>query len=141
MLIIAYFLHLQHPHPKVAPFSIPPRQHFGHVLLISPSGPVPTSAASFTTNAEKDMLKPESVQHMWSVLEANHDMDVDIVNPWLAPALRLEEDWYKNWPVGKITIIWGEDEILRDDIVTVSEVIKVGEPYPFEMQNQSNLLI
>jgi hypothetical protein len=78
---------------------------------------------------------------MWSVLEANHDMDVDIVNPWLAPALHLEEDWYKNWPVGKITIIWGEDEILRDDIVMVSEVIKVGDPHRFEMQNHSNVLI
>lgn len=37
----------------------------------------------------------------------------------------MEQDWYKDWPAGKITIIWGEDEILRDDIVRVSETIKV----------------
>lgn len=125
MLIIAYFLHLQHPHPKVGLSSIPVEEKLGHMLLISPSGPIPTSASSFTTNAEKDILKPDAVKSLWALLEANRDPDVQIANPWLAPALIMEQDWYKDWPAGKITIIWGEDEILRDDIARVSETIKV----------------
>ncbi len=124
-LIIAFLQHLRQPHPQVGPSSLPADQKLGNMLLISPSGPVPTSAASFTTNAEKDIVKPDHLQGMWSLLEARCEPGVSIANPWFAPALGLEQAWYQDWPVEKITIIWGEDEILRDDIARVSEVIKV----------------
>ncbi|KAL7939948.1 Alpha/Beta hydrolase protein [Trichoderma barbatum] len=123
-LIIAYILHLHHPHPKVRPSSFPANQKLGHILLISPSGPVPTSAASFTTNAEKDIMDINRLKELWSMLEANRDPAVPIANPWIAPALSLEQVWYQDWPVGNITIIWGEDEILRDDIARVADTVR-----------------
>ncbi|KAL1961755.1 hypothetical protein VTN77DRAFT_1081 [Rasamsonia byssochlamydoides] len=94
-LIIALLLHLSHPHPKVPPFSLPAGHKLGRILLISPSGPVVTSAASMTSNLGKDFITPDMLRHMWGTIEANHDPDVELVNPWLTPALKLDESWYR----------------------------------------------
>jgi hypothetical protein len=76
-------------------------------------------------NKSKDLFTLEMLEYLWSQLEQNHDADIPLVNPWLAPALKLEESWYDDLPVANISIIWGQDEILRDDIAKVSAVIKV----------------
>lgn len=97
------------------------------MLLISPSGPILTSAASFTENRDKDGFKPEMAQFVWAKIgmKENHDADIPMESPWLTPALKLEEEWYSDWPVVSTNIIWGNDEILRDDIARVANVIKV----------------
>ena len=125
MLILALLLHASHPHPKVPPFTMQAGHKFNRALLISPAGPVKTSAGSMASNADKDTLKPDILSSLWVTLEANHDPEVELVNQWLTPTLRLEESWYEYMPVNGITITVGDYELHRDDILQVSEVIKV----------------
>ncbi|KAJ2982290.1 hypothetical protein NQ176_g1490 [Zarea fungicola] len=135
-LIIGSILHLHHPHPKSERLSLPKGQQLGRILLISPSGPIPTSAASFTENMDKDSFKPEMAQFLWDKinLKENHDADIPIESSWLAPALKLEEDWYSDWPVADTRIIWGNNEILRDDIARVANVIKARSGKPVRLE-------
>ncbi|KAJ2975572.1 hypothetical protein NQ176_g5448 [Zarea fungicola] len=128
-LIIGSILHLNHPHPKSDDITLPQGQEFGRVLLISPSGPIPTSTTSFTENKDKDSFKPEMAHYLWSQvgMKENHDTEVPLESPWLTPALKMEEDWYADWPVTSTHIIWGNDEILRDDIAKVANIIKVTQ--------------
>lgn len=77
------------------------------------------------SNADKDTLKPDILSSLWVTHEANHDPEVELVNQWLTPTLRLEESWYEYMPVNGITITVGDYELHRDDILQVSEVIKV----------------
>ena len=77
------------------------------------------------SNADKDALKSDILSSLWATLEANHDPEVELVNQWLTPTLRLEESWYENMPVNDITIIVGDYELHRDDILQVFEIINV----------------
>lgn len=122
---MAMLLHVSHPHPKVLTLTLPSGHTFNRVLLISPAGPVKTSADSMTSNNGKDELTVDLISILWAMIEANHDPEVELVNPWLTPTLDMHETWYENWPVGEITITIGEDEILRDDILQVANILKV----------------
>ncbi|UKZ56965.1 hypothetical protein TrVGV298_010813 [Trichoderma virens] len=124
MLIISMLLHVSHNHPKVPSLTMPVGRKFHRALLISPGGPVKTSASSMTGNDGKDGLTTATLSALWAMIEANHDPEVDLVNPWLTPTLKMFETWYENWPIGEISIIIGDDEILRDDIIQVANVIK-----------------
>jgi hypothetical protein len=125
MLIISMLLHSSHPHPKVPPLTMPPGHKFHRILLISPAGPVKSSAVSMTTNNGKDLVTVDVLSALWAIIEANHDPDINLVNPWLTPTLAMDETWYGNLPVGDITITIGDDEILRDDIMQIANVLKV----------------
>ncbi|KAL7928023.1 Alpha/Beta hydrolase protein [Trichoderma chlorosporum] len=124
MMIISMLLHVSHNHPKVPSLTMPAGRKFHRALLISPGGPVKTSALSMTSNDGKDGLTTGMLSTLWAMIEANHDPEVDLVNPWLTPTLKMCETWYENWPIGDITITIGDDEILRDDIIQVANVIK-----------------
>lgn len=63
---------------------------------------------------------------MWKVIESNHDPEVDPMNPWLTPISEMREEWYETLPVGPITIISGGYELFEEDIIKLSQVIKVG---------------
>ncbi|KAJ5612032.1 hypothetical protein N7510_005226 [Penicillium lagena] len=123
-LILALLLHFSHPHPAVAPFSLPSGHRLGRTLLISPSAPVVTSAASMTENIGKDTITPDMLSNLWAAIEAHHDPEVELVNHWLTPAIVLDKSWYEDLPIGGITILIGALELLRDDIIKVAGVIK-----------------
>jgi hypothetical protein len=78
------------------------------------------------SNTGKDTATPERLRGFWERIELNHDLDVELVNPWFTPALKLDKTRYEDWQLGKITVTVGDSEILRDDIVRVAEVMKVS---------------
>jgi hypothetical protein len=125
MLIIGLLLHIAHPHPKVPRFSIPPGHTLGRILLISPLGPVVSSTVATSKNTGRDQLTVEILTSLWNMIEANHDPDVELINPWLTPSYIMYEDWYTGWPVGPITVLIGGSEILEEELVRISKVIKV----------------
>jgi hypothetical protein len=54
---------------------------------------------------------------MWSVLTSTAEKGIELPNEWAVPSTAPEE-WWKGLPVGKITIMVRDNEILRDDILT-----------------------
>ncbi|KAH8802499.1 hypothetical protein F5884DRAFT_846660 [Xylogone sp. PMI_703] len=123
-LIVALLLHIDHPHPKVPPLSIPSGHSLGRILLISPAGAVSSSTVAASKNTGRDMMSVDDLRKMWEVIQANHDPEVDLINPWLTPQYIMYEGWYAGWPAGEITIVFGGLEILEEEIVRLSNVIK-----------------
>ncbi len=75
----------------------------------------------------KDIATPELYGQMWSVLTSNAEKGIELPNEWAVPSTAPEELW-KGLPVGKITIMIRDNEILRDDILTFAVNIQVKTP-------------
>jgi hypothetical protein len=126
-LILALFLHHSHPHPKVPILSLPKGHKFGPTLLISPAAPVVTTSESMISNNGKDIFTPEMIKSLWQTLQSHCDPEVELANPWFTPtSVTIDNHWYENLPVGTITILAGEREIFRDDIVRIAEAVQVS---------------
>ncbi len=95
-----------------------------------------------TTNNNKDLFTTDSISLMWSVVEANHDHDVELVNPWYTPTLKMDESWYEKLPVSGITVTAAGNEIFRDDCVQIGELLKVScSSLPEWVWGPANLLL
>jgi hypothetical protein len=127
MLILAFLLHHSHPHPSVAPYTLPAGSRFGDALLICPGAPVLTNTASFLQDPNPDMVTPELIHQLWAVITSTSEEGVEMPNPWIGNSSAPEE-WWKGLPVGEVKIIVGGDETLRDDIAIWSGYLKVSKP-------------
>ncbi|KAL6818334.1 Alpha/Beta hydrolase protein [Trichoderma sp. SZMC 28013] len=124
LLILSLLLHVVHPHPKIPPLSIPSGHRLGRILMISPTTPMVTPAMTVSKNFGRDLVGVDEVAQMWSVIEGNHDPDVELINPWFAPLSVLHEDWFETLPAGAITIVSGGLEIFEEDIAKLAQIIK-----------------
>ena len=130
MLINAMLLHHSHPHPKVAPYTLPAGSRFGKALLISAGAPVLTQTASMHQDPNPDMVNPELVKTLWAVITSTSEEGIEMPNPWIGNSSAPEE-WWKGLPVGEIKIVVGGSEALRDDIAIWSEFLKVSSRNPW----------
>jgi hypothetical protein len=123
--LLALLLHHQHPHPLVAPLTLPAGLKFGQSLLLSPAGAIPTATASMRQSPLKDTLTPDMLRRFFAAVQSNCDPAVALPNPWMA-LYDTPEHWWADLPLGGIVITLGEDEVLRDDILTFATRILVS---------------
>lgn len=101
--------------------------------MISPTTPMVTPAMTVSKNFGRDLVGVDEVAQMWSVIEGNHDPDVELINPWFAPLSVLHEDWFETLPAGAITIVSGGLEIFEEDIAKLAQIIKVRINVPIQL--------
>ncbi|RDW59203.1 hypothetical protein BP5796_12127 [Coleophoma crateriformis] len=143
LLIIATLLHHNHPHPNIESYDLPPTARFDETLLISPGGPVDTGAASLHQDPQTDVINFADLQHLWGIITSTVEPGLAMPNAWMAPSTAPEE-WWKDLPIGKITIFLGDLEILRDDILKYGALLKkyhdkevVIQDFPGEYHEQA----
>lgn len=73
-----------------------------------------------TENDGKDIFSMAMMQGLYEQLKANKEADADLTSPWFT-FTNAPEDWWSNLPVKDVEISVGNDEMLRDDILTISE--------------------
>ncbi|KAL6240215.1 hypothetical protein RBB50_012890 [Rhinocladiella similis] len=137
LLVLILLLHSSHRHPKIDPLALRPGQKFGQALLLSPSGPVPSSSPSMFQDPPRDVLTLEMLKDMQDMLASSCEEGTQLPNKWIAPATAPEE-WWDGLPVGKVGIILGDDEILRDDILLISNAIKKHHDSDVKVTNCPN---
>lgn len=79
-----------------------------------------TSAASMRLNKDKDVLSASSLEY-WArnfLGGANYDS-------WNTPAMAPEE-WWGDLLVDDILVLYGDDELLRDDTLVFCERLRVS---------------
>ncbi|KAJ9625974.1 hypothetical protein H2204_010273 [Knufia peltigerae] len=123
LLILMLLLHKAHQHPTIDPLALQSGQKFGQALLLSPSGPIASSAPSMFQDPPRDFLTLEMLKGMQIGLSNSCEQGHQVPNEWIAPATAPEE-WWIGLPIAEIDIILGDDEILRDDILVISDAIK-----------------
>lgn len=124
-LIETLLLHHKHPHPSVPALLLPEGQLFGSALLVSPGAPFITGTPSMNQSPQKDYVTREAGQALFKIILDSAEPEMEIPNPWYAPSTAPEE-WWADLPVGSIDFVIGEDEMLRDDILTWAVHVQVS---------------
>jgi hypothetical protein len=124
MLILSLLLHSAHHHPSVPTYSLPAGSRFGEAFLISPGAPFITETPSMLQDPLKDIIDPKMGREWWSIIVSTSEKGIEMPNPWIYFASASEE-WWKGLPIGKMTIVLGDDEVLRDDITKFAGNLKV----------------
>ncbi|TAQ86633.1 hypothetical protein B7494_g5047 [Chlorociboria aeruginascens] len=115
-LLLSLILHLSHPNPLVSPLKMVGR--FSGAVLISPWITMGKSSESMPVDKHKDILKPGALAY-WA-RNFLGDIATDAWNsPLIAPA-----QWWSDVPVDEMVTMYGDDEILREDICVLCEKIK-----------------
>ena len=73
----------------------------------------------------KDVFTLEALQSIWDTVTDSAEKGIDMPNAWIV-ASTAPAEWWKALPVGKVTILCGGDELLKDDILTLANNFKVG---------------
>jgi acetyl esterase/lipase len=116
-LLLGLLLHLRHPNPLVSPLEI--KDQLGGAIFISPWASLKSSAESMQANQHRDILSTAALDY-W----AQNFLGDSPSDAWNAP-LTASAEWWSDLPVHKILVVYGEDELLRDDISILCERIKV----------------
>ncbi|KAF1834708.1 alpha/beta hydrolase fold domain-containing protein [Decorospora gaudefroyi] len=123
-LIIGLLSHLAHPHPDIAPLSLPSKIH--GIILISPwCSLTNTHTPAFITNAERDMFDARTLER-WSkaFLGSDSPFAGDFYNE---PVLAAPEWWEPVADIVEEVLIWaGGNEILRDGIEAFAKKFTQG---------------
>jgi acetyl esterase/lipase len=123
-LLLALFSHIAHPHPDIAPLSLPSRIH--GALLISPwCSLTNTHTPAFVTNAERDMFDARTLNR-WSAAFLGSDSPFvgDFYNE---PVLAAAEWWGPVADVVDEVLIWaGDNEVLKDSIEAFAKKFTTG---------------
>jgi len=137
LLVLETLLHHNNPHPNVPPYKLPAGSRFGEAFLVSPTGAIITDTASMLQEPCKDVLNPEIGHQMFAVVTSNVEAGIDMPNPWILPS-SAPETWWKDLPVGKITIVLGDWEIFKDDILIFGGHIKKYHDKEVDIQKFSD---
>jgi acetyl esterase/lipase len=123
-LILGLLSHIAHPHPDIAPLSIPTKIHA--VLLISPwCSLTQTNTPSFVTNAERDLFDARTLSR-WSTafLGSASPFAGDFYSE---PVLASPEWWEPVADIVEEVLIWaGGNEVLADGIVAFAKKFEKG---------------
>lgn len=130
-LALSLLSHITHPHPGLADLSIPPipdqRTALKGLVLISPWISFDTSYDSFSRNYHKDLFGAGALKH-WCVaflgIKSYEDRASAISN-YNEPGSALAE-WWENFPVKKVLVVTGEEEMLVDGIVEFAAKLEEG---------------
>ncbi|RMZ71332.1 alpha beta hydrolase fold [Pyrenophora seminiperda CCB06] len=123
-LILGLFSHMAHPHPEIAPLSLPSRIHAA--FLISPwCSLTQTNTPAFITNAERDLFDARTLSR-WATafLGSSNPFAGDIYSE---PVLASPEWWEPVADVVDQVLIWvGGNEVLKDGIEAFSRKFTKG---------------
>lgn len=111
--------HLCHPHPLVPALHLPSNTNLKGLVLVSPWVTFSVSAASFQRNRDRDCISAGALSHWTQEFLQEAAMD-NYNNPLSAP-----HEWWGNIPVTEVLVTAGEDEVLVDDIVAMTDKLKV----------------
>lgn len=117
-LLLSLLLHLTHPNPLVTPLEL--ESKFSSAIAISPWVTVSTSAPSMQLNKDKDLLTISGLEYWGRNFLGGKEMDV-----WNTP-LMAEGAWLSELPCEDMLVLYGEDELFRDDIEEFCGKLKVG---------------
>ena len=117
-LLTSLVLHLSHSNPLVSPLKI--AGQFAGAALISPWIKMDSAAESIIANKDKDTLTADALEY-W----ARNFLNACILDYWNSP-LMVPVEWLENLPITEILILYGDNELLRDDTVTFCERLKVS---------------
>lgn len=118
-LLLGVLLHLSHPNPDVPPLNLKDGEQFASAVAISPWCTMDTSAKSMETNVDKDVLAASALAY-WG----RNFLNGRALDPWNSP-LVAPADWWADLKASELLILYGEDEIMRDDTEALCERIKV----------------
>jgi acetyl esterase/lipase len=123
-LLLAVLLHLSHPNPDVPPLNLKDDEQLAAAVAISPWCNLDTAAKSMTTNANKDVLAASALEYWGGNFLSSRPLD-----PWNSP-LQAPADWWSELKVGEILMIYGEDEIMKDDTEILCKRVQVcADPF------------
>ncbi|KUL85543.1 hypothetical protein ZTR_08042 [Talaromyces verruculosus] len=132
-LLLSVILHLSHPNPDVPPLNLKDDEKFAAAVAISPWCNMDTSAESMTRNANKDVLAASALEYWGGNFLGGRPLD-----PWNSP-LQAPAEWWADLKVGQMLMIYGEDEIMRDDTEVLCKRVQVYTllftPYPDSRAN------
>lgn len=118
-LLLSVLLHLSHPNPDVSLLNLKDDEKLAAAVAISPWCNMDTSAQSMTTNANKDVLAASALEYWGGNFLGGHPLD-----PWNSP-LQAPAEWWADLKVGELLMIYGEDEIMKDDTEVLCKRVQV----------------
>ncbi|EEA25405.1 hypothetical protein TMatcc_006371 [Talaromyces marneffei ATCC 18224] len=121
-LLLAVLLHLSHPNPDVPPLNMKDDEKFAAAVAISPWCKMDTSAKSMTTNANRDVLAASALEY-WG----GNFLGGRLLDPWNSP-LEAPAEWWTDLKVGEILMLYGEDEIMKDDTEILCKRVQSVHP-------------
>ncbi|KAG6028474.1 hypothetical protein E4U19_001488 [Claviceps sp. Clav32 group G5] len=114
-LLLSLILHLQHPNPLVK--SIPFQGRFAGAVLLSPWLSLYTPVQAMRDTDAEDVLDKESLAR-W----ADGFLGGALPDPWNDP-LTAPREWWTELPIEDILLLYGEEELLRDDGARLAGVL------------------
>ncbi|TVY41874.1 putative steryl acetyl hydrolase [Lachnellula subtilissima] len=124
MLTLSTLLHHKHPIPTVPALTLPtPTSRFREIFIVSPGCNFITDTKSMQENLGKDWLTHDMMRKGYETLTESKEPGIEFPNPWFL-SVSAEESWWKDLPVGNVTITVGGNELFRDEVLTVGERIK-----------------
>ncbi|KAF4979216.1 hypothetical protein FZEAL_4525 [Fusarium zealandicum] len=115
-LLLSLLLHLTHPNPQVSPLELSGR--LSGAALISPWVELKSTSESMKTNSNKDVLEAAALDYWAGNFLGDSEPD-----PWNSP-LTAPAEWWSNLPVDRILVTYGDNELLRDDIGTLCDLLQ-----------------
>ncbi|TVY42474.1 hypothetical protein LOCC1_G005162 [Lachnellula occidentalis] len=107
MLTLSTLLHYQHPMPTIPALTLPsPTSRFREIFVVSPGSSCTTETKSMQENLGKDWMTHDDLKRVNEILMASKETGIEFPNPWIQ-SVSVEETWWKDLPVGKVTITTG----------------------------------
>lgn len=116
-LMLSLLLHLRHPNPLVSPLEL--KDNFSGAVLISPWVAMSSTGESMQANSDKDIISAATLEY-W----AQNFLGGAKPDAWYSPSLAPTE-WWADLAVDEMLVLYGEDEILRDEASRLCEKLQV----------------
>ncbi|KAB5536311.1 Alpha/Beta hydrolase protein [Coniochaeta sp. 2T2.1] len=116
-LLLGLFLHINHPHPAIPPLGV--EGTFAGAALISPWVELNDTSSAFKQGGEDglDLITASRLAY-W----ASNILDGAKADSWNSP-LTAPKDWWETLPVDELLVTYGKDELLRDDVARLGELL------------------
>lgn len=136
-LLLAVMSHILHPHPDKSIPRLEIDSPFKGALLVSPWVDFSSAAASYTTNGKKDIVDRD-ILIKWG----NYYMGKAAVDAYNQPGTASKEWWQGiDAKVRNIAVMYGDGEVMLDDIEKFNETLKVSRPTSFRISTSRCLLM
>ncbi|KAG5980226.1 hypothetical protein E4U54_006820 [Claviceps lovelessii] len=119
-LLLSLALHLRHPNPLVT--AAPLQDTFAGAVILSPWLSLHVPAQAMRADPTEDVLDQHSLAGWAAGFLGGAPSD-----PWNDP-LTAPRDWWSGLPFDDILLLYGQDELLRDDGVTLAGLLEESHP-------------
>ncbi|KAG6006262.1 hypothetical protein E4U43_000472, partial [Claviceps pusilla] len=115
-------LHLRHPNPLVTTLPLPLQDTFAGAVILSPWLSLHVPAQAVRADPTEDVLDQHSLAGWAAGFLGGAPSD-----PWNDP-LTAPRDWWSGLPFEDILLLYGQDELLRDDGATLAGLLEEAHP-------------